>query len=64
MTVTRDTPSCGIYFAAYEATKECLARRWGLGEQASAFGAGGFAGAVSWLVIYPLDVVKSVQMVR
>eukprot|EP00752_Nemacystus_decipiens_P002352 g2222.t1 len=41
------------------------AGRWGggmgLGEQASSFWAGGLAGALSWFVIYPLDVVKSIQ---
>eukprot|EP00903_Cladosiphon_okamuranus_P016983 g15655.t1 len=41
------------------------AGRWGdglgLGEQAASFWAGGLAGALSWFVIYPFDVVKSVQ---
>lgn len=42
------------------------AGRWGLGlgEQASSFWAGGLAGALSWFVIYPFDVVKSIQQVR
>lgn len=78
VTAIRDTPSLGIYFASYEGLKERLmmapasagARsggRWGgmgLGEQASAFWAGGVAGALSWFVIYPFDVVKSIQQVR
>ncbi|CAN0132809.1 unnamed protein product [Laminaria digitata] len=64
VTLARDTPSMGLYFASYEGVKGWLERRWGLGEMASSCGAGGFAGALSWVVIYPLDVVKSVQMVR
>lgn len=63
-TVLRDTPSLGVYFASYEFTKDWLKRRGGFGEQVSSFGAGGLAGGLSWLVIYPLDVVKSVQQVR
>ncbi|CAM9997847.1 unnamed protein product [Pylaiella littoralis] len=61
VTAIRDTPSLGLYFASYEGLKDRLERRWGLGEQASSFWAGGLAGAISWFVIYPLDVVKSVQ---
>ncbi|CAN0374266.1 unnamed protein product [Ectocarpus sp. 12 AP-2014] len=60
-TAIRDTPSMGLYFASYEAVKERLESRWGFGEQASSFWAGGLAGALSWFVIYPFDVVKSVQ---
>lgn len=63
VTALRDTPSIGLYFASYEGMKEHLERRWGLGQQASSFCAGGIAGASSWFVIYPLDVVKSIQQV-
>lgn len=63
-TIFRESPGCGIYFASYEVTKQWLEQRWGLGEQASSFGAGGFAGGISWLLVYPFDVVKSVQQVR
>ncbi|CAN0247480.1 unnamed protein product, partial [Ectocarpus sp. 4 AP-2014] len=62
-TAIRDTPSMGLYFASYEGVKERLENRWGFGEQASSFWAGGLAGALSWFVIYPFDVVKSVQQV-
>lgn len=62
-TAIRDTPSMGLYFASYETVKERLESRWGFGEQASSFWAGGLAGALSWFVIYPFDVVKSVQQV-
>ncbi|CAN0054488.1 unnamed protein product [Scytosiphon promiscuus] len=61
VTALRDTPSIGLYFASYEGVKGFLERRWGLGQQVSSFCAGGLAGAASWFVIYPLDVVKSIQ---
>lgn len=78
VTAIRDTPSLGLYFASYEGLKERLMMppapagspsggRWGglgLGEQVSSFWAGGLAGALSWVVIYPFDVVKSIQQVR
>ncbi|CAB1096937.1 unnamed protein product [Ectocarpus sp. CCAP 1310/34] len=60
-TAIRDTPAMGLYFASYEAVKDRLESRWGFGEQASSFWAGGLAGALSWFVSYPFDVVKSVQ---
>lgn len=74
VTAIRDTPSLGLYFASYEGFKERLMMArgsrgtsgggMGLGEQASSFWAGGLAGALSWFVIYPFDVVKSMQQVR
>lgn len=60
-TVFRETPAFGLYFACYEGTKDWLERRWCWGQQASSFGAGGIAGTLSWVSIYPFDVVKSVQ---
>lgn len=62
-TVFRETPAFGLYFACYEGTKDWLERRWCWGQQASSFGAGGIAGTLSWVSIYPFDVVKSVQQV-
>ncbi|CAN0515970.1 unnamed protein product, partial [Scytosiphon promiscuus] len=59
VTLYRDVPSMGIYFSSYEGVKGWLERRWGLGEHASSSGAGGFAGALSWVVVYPFDVVRS-----
>lgn len=62
-TAIRDTPSHGLYFASYEWMKSSMERSWGLGAQSSSFWAGGFAGALSWAVTYPFDVVKSIQQV-
>lgn len=62
-TVFRETPAFGLYFASYEWTKVQMERQWGFGAHASSFWAGGLAGALSWMSIYPFDVVKSVQQV-
>lgn len=63
-TIMRETPAFGFYFASYECFKATFERRWGFREQSSSFFAGGLAGGLSWLSIYPFDVVKSVQQVR
>eukprot|EP00053_Salpingoeca_punica_P008259 m.74587 g.74587 ORF g.74587 m.74587 type:complete len:304 (+) comp14518_c0_seq1:95-1006(+) len=68
MTVWRDVPSFGVYFATYE-----VCCKWLLGEHtetgsstpmtpkrfAALTFAGGLAGALAWLAIYPLDVAKT-----
>lgn len=63
ITALRDIPSHGVYFAAFEGLREYLDPGCRSGRakshEASIWAAGGIAGAVSWLVIYPLDVVKS-----
>jgi solute carrier family 25 carnitine/acylcarnitine transporter 20/29 len=59
VTLLRDVPSSGVYFAAYELLNAELPRRTGCSDTAATFVAGGAAGVLSWLSIYPLDVVKS-----
>lgn len=62
ITITRDAPSYGVYFAAYEGIKRYLKVGDGdaTGENAwKLLLAGGLAGTISWASIYPLDVVKS-----
>ncbi|KAG2180019.1 hypothetical protein INT43_003806, partial [Umbelopsis isabellina] len=62
ITITRDAPSYGVYFAAYEGIKRSLKVVDGdaTGENAwKLLLAGGLAGTISWASIYPLDVVKS-----
>ena len=59
VTVIRDTPSSGVYFAVYELLNAELPRRTGCGESVATFMAGGVAGVASWASIYPLDVAKS-----
>lgn len=62
ITMIRDAPSYGVYFWVYEGLKRILEVDSALGSSANAWKllfAGGMAGAVSWTVIYPIDVVKS-----
>ena len=58
VTFLRDTPSTGIYYASYEAARDAAGNR-GAGTDAATLCAGALAGVLSWLSIYPLDVVKS-----
>ncbi|KAJ7560726.1 hypothetical protein O6H91_04G142600 [Diphasiastrum complanatum] len=62
VTVLRDAPSHGVYFAAYEYIREYLhpgCRKNGGETVMTMLTAGGCAGALSWIACYPLDVVKS-----
>ena len=67
LTLARDCPAFATYFVSYEWLLERL-RRKTLTPNGIVLGdpstialllAGGSAGALSWLVIYPLDVIKS-----
>lgn len=70
-TLLRDSFSYGVYFAAYEFSKQRLAKLAAPNRENDrqiekieasplvTFLAGGMAGVVSWLVIYPVDVIKS-----
>lgn len=53
VTIARDSPAFAIYFTSYEAMMR--------GDQSvmKVFMAGGAAGTLSWVVLYPIDVVKS-----
>ncbi|XP_076245466.1 mitochondrial basic amino acids transporter [Calliopsis andreniformis] len=57
VTFLREMPSFGVYFLTYEA----LTRTFGNGTVSTPYMllAGGLAGTTSWVVSYPLDVVKS-----
>lgn len=64
VTLLRDVLSTGVYFCCYDAASAAVLAMTGGAEGAHAsaaltLGAGGFAGVMSWLSIYPLDVVKS-----
>ena len=64
VTAMREVPSIGIYFFSYKFIKDSLKNKFQRsGEQvyetASTLFAGGAAGAMSWTVIYPFDVIKS-----
>lgn len=54
-TALRDSPGCGVYFAAYE----LMTRGNEPASMLRVLTAGGLAGAVSWVVSYPVDVMKS-----
>lgn len=53
ITAARDSPAFAIYFTSYEAMTR--------GDQSvmRVFAAGGIAGTLSWVVLYPIDVIKS-----
>lgn len=62
MTVLRDAPSYGFYFATYEGVREMLSpgcRKHGNESIMTMLTAGGLAGVMSWFSVYPVDVVKS-----
>ena len=59
MTVVRETPAVSLYFVSYEF---CLRLFHNTHEQQHFWHlllAGGFAGGVSWVCTYPLDVIKT-----
>lgn len=62
VTVLRDAPAHAVYFTTYEAMRERLhpgCRRGGAEGMLTMLLAGGTAGALSWLICYPIDVAKS-----
>ncbi|KAG6527902.1 mitochondrial arginine transporter BAC2-like [Zingiber officinale] len=62
ITILRDAPAHGVYFWSYEYAREKLhpgCRKNGQESLGTMLVAGGLAGVASWIVCYPLDVVKS-----
>jgi solute carrier family 25 carnitine/acylcarnitine transporter 20/29 len=60
-TLYRDTPGYGVYFATYYFMMEKLENC--SGKPIASFISGGIAGAASWIITYPFDIIKSqVQM--
>lgn len=61
VTAAREAPSIGFYFFAYKFTREMLTTLQGLDSPntLSIMLAGGIAGALSWSVVYPVDVIKT-----
>ncbi|KAK6004422.1 hypothetical protein QM012_008284 [Aureobasidium pullulans] len=59
--LVRDTVGTAIYFGTYETVKQLLsnARGNGSAEPAAVALAGATCGIVSWVMIYPIDVVKT-----
>ena len=63
ITAIRDVPSFGVYFAVFEAAREAAEPGCRAAGAKNAplvtWAAGGLAGAVSWIAVYPFDVLKS-----
>ncbi|CAF2209402.1 hypothetical protein IGI04_029203 [Brassica rapa subsp. trilocularis] len=62
VTVLRDAPAHGFYFWTYEYVREMLhpgCRKSGEETLRTMLVAGGLAGVSSWVICYPLDVVKT-----
>jgi len=70
VTLLRETPSFGLYFAVYDTIKNRVVsflhkedERHPIPSHAHAWAAsalaGGLSGALTWMIIYPLDVIKS-----
>lgn len=59
ITVCRDVPGFASYFLSYEYLSRSWASADGSVSPAAVLGAGGFAGALSWVVTYPIDMIKS-----
>ncbi|CAL1284411.1 unnamed protein product [Larinioides sclopetarius] len=58
-TILRDAPAFGVYFSSYEYLTEKVTDSKGNVNTFSLLFVGGLAGVWSWIVIYPLDVMKS-----
>ncbi|KAL4087272.1 hypothetical protein PRIC1_013169 [Phytophthora ramorum] len=54
----REVPSFAVYFWLYEYTKRMMLDK-GINDTTSMLTAGGVAGVASWVVSYPMDVIKS-----
>lgn len=65
-TIARENIGCFVFFGSYEWTREKLKPVGGRKENCDSLAtmtAGALAGTLMWLVIYPIDVIKSrVQM--
>lgn len=62
VTILRDAPAHGVYFFSYEFMREKLhpgCRKSGQESFRTMLMAGGLAGVASWIVCYPLDVIKT-----
>lgn len=58
VTLCREVPSFGYYFFSYEYWKRTLIEQ-GVNSHTAMLMAGGFSGVGSWVISYPMDVVKS-----
>jgi len=61
VTIAREVPSIGTYFFAYKNIREKIWKYQGYDQPStsSTLIAGGMAGALSWTIVYPTDVIKT-----
>ncbi|KAI8887858.1 mitochondrial carrier, partial [Backusella circina FSU 941] len=57
--LVRDTVGTGVYFGGYETTKFILSGHNKQAGPATQFLAGGICGLMCWVVVFPLDLVKT-----
>ncbi|KAL6783689.1 hypothetical protein ACKKBF_B05440 [Auxenochlorella protothecoides x Auxenochlorella symbiontica] len=66
ITVLRNVPANAVYLGSFDALKRKFAERQGIEvrdlSMPHTMAAGGVAGTLYWLAIYPLDVIKSAMM--
>jgi solute carrier family 25 carnitine/acylcarnitine transporter 20/29 len=58
-TALRQSPSFGVYFAVYNHFKDVASDSYQKDSLLISMAAGGFAGSLSWAVVYPVDLIKS-----
>ncbi len=60
-TALREVPSIGMYFYSYKSSRDLFTKLQGLTEPSTMtiLVSGGLAGALSWSVVYPFDVIKT-----
>ena len=54
-TLLRDTPGLGLYFSSFQYLIDCQSTK----SEQSLLVSGGIAGTLSWIFIYPFDVIKT-----
>jgi hypothetical protein len=58
-TLLRELPACTFYFVTFDLTKALLLGSGALSRTSALLISGAFAGAMSWVPVYPIDVVKT-----
>lgn len=57
--VVRDALGTGIYFGGYESMKRILSKDGSTAGPMTHFMSGGFCGIMSWLIVFPVDAIKT-----
>lgn len=59
--LVRDSVGTGVYFGTYETTKFLLTKKDQSAGPLTQFLAGGICGILCWLVVFPIDLVKTLK---